>query len=313
MFVKLLKNIFLILIFLVFLSFFGCKPTYSSATLEKQTEQKIKQEVGYKCKALLIGKTFYVFTDFRGKINPSLTVSNDIFESIQNIMLIVTNISLSTDADIKFFSVVIIDSSKGVKIVFKQYVEDVQKWFYGLVSRDDFFSRSLTDISMTKKNYVFNKNDFPEIKMTDFILEQTIYRMKNNIKLELENLEKEGKKIEYKKVLIKNKKDQKYKKEFAEKYKQIVDINKKIKDIRFLEIYLTNALVSKKYVNSKEGKKYFEYNFKTIDSNNFFEIDYKKLAKQVASVNKEICEIYKFSKHVGIVVKEDQNILYSNI
>ena len=311
--IKSFKKIFLILTCFSFLFFVGCKPTYPSATIEKQTEEKIKKEIGYDCKAFLVGKTFYVFTDFKGKINPSLTVSNDIFESIQNIMLTATNVSLSTDADIKFFCVVIVDSSKGVRIVFKQYVEDVQKWFYGLISRDDFFSRSLTDISMVQKNYVFNKSDFKEISMTDFILEQTIYRLKNNIKTELENLEKASKKIEHKKIDKKNKKDNEAKKALTYKYNQIMYINKKIKDIRFLEIYLTNALDSKRYASLPNGKKYFEFNFKSIDKNNFFEIDYKGLAKKLAAVNKEICTIYKFSKHPRVLVKEEQNVLYSNV
>lgn len=304
---KLFKTIIVIFVSLSFLFFVGCKPTYPSADLSRQAEQKIKKEVGYNCKAFLIGKTFYVFTDFKGKINPSMSVSTDVFDAIQNIMLIVTNISLSTDADIKFFSVVIIDSSKGIRIVFKQYVEDVRRWFYGLISRDDFFSRSLTDISMVNKNYVFNKNDFKEILMTDFILDQTVYRMKNNIKLDMDILEKDAKKIEHRKI------DKGDKNALANQYKQIVKINKQMKDMRFLDIYLSNALISKRYVKLENDNGYFEYNFKTIDVNNFFEIDYKKLAKKLANVNKEICDIYKFSKGSIILIKEDQKVLYSNI
>ena len=303
---KNLNKIITILCLLV-LVFSGCKPTYPSQTLEKQTQEKIKKEVGYDCKAFLVGKTFYIFTDFKNKINESLTVSDSIFQAIQNIMLTATNVSLSTDADIKFFCVVIIDSSKGIQIVFKQYVEDVRKWFYGLISRDDFFSRSLTDISVGKKNYVFNKSDFKEIDMTDFILDQTIYRTKNNIKAELEILEASSKKLGRKNIIKTDKK------KFAENYKQIMDINKKMKDLRFLELYLTNALVSKKYSSLPDGKRYFEFNFKSIDANNFFEIDYKGLAKKIASVNKEICEIYSFSQKAGILIKEEEKVLYSKI
>jgi len=137
-------NLFKIFCCISLLFFLGCNPSYPKGSIEKQTQEKIKKEVGFDCKAFLLGKTFYIFTDFKDKINPSMKVSNEIFEAIQNIMLTATNVSLSTDADIKFFCVVIIDSSKGIKIVFKQYIEDVRKWFYGLISRDDFFSRSLT-------------------------------------------------------------------------------------------------------------------------------------------------------------------------
>ncbi len=294
---------FIFLILIPFL-FFGCKSSFPRDEISKKTQTLIKKEVGYESKVFLKGATLYIFCDMQNAIGGSLAVSREVFQAIQNISLISTNVALSTDAKIDFFCVVIIDSATGVQIIFKQYIDDVKRWFYGLVSREDFFSRSITDIKTIKTDYVLNKSDYPEILMPEFILEQTVYRMKNKVKSELETLEAKAKKF--------NKKYKKIVKDSPE-FKEILQINQNMKNNKFFDIYLTNGLNSKKYVKKENNKFVFEYKFKNIDETNFFQIDYAQFFKRFADTNLEICEIYKFKKYNGITIFQDDKIFYSKL
>ena len=163
------------------LSLFGCKPSYSKDNLTEQLVLLCAKESKKEVQSYLIGNTLYTILEMKDALNSDLRLSEDTLDAIQNVMMCANRVSLSTDEDLKFFVVIIFDSTKNIEIIFSQYVEDVRRWMLGNISRNDFYSRSLTDIKVKPKGYSPKKEILNEITIPEFIGRQVVLQVKREM------------------------------------------------------------------------------------------------------------------------------------
>src|SRR5574344_1886596 len=249
---KIKKNIIILILSLIIINLFSaCKTSYPKEKLPELAKEKIKKEANYDTDIFLKGTSLYIIAKFPNSIPPSLSIQPNVFDIIQNIILASTNIALSTDAKIEFFIIVINDPANNISLTFKQNLIDIKKWFYGLIGREDFFQRSLTEIKYLQQNENF---EYPEITKDNFIMDQTIYILKGDTKTKInedeKKLEEEGK------SRVKSMKETETIPE--ETAKNIQNLIQDIRKNKILEIHIA-PIQDKKYYQ-KEKK--FEYTFR---------------------------------------------------
>ena len=271
-----LKKISLALLLILFAT--ACAPSYPVDTLEKKAKELIKAETDIDSYVILKDKTLFVYANITG-INTDLSASNDVYNTIQKIVMLATRVSLSTDAKIDFYHVTIASEENGLQIIFKQYIEDIKCWFYGTIGRSDFFKRSLLETKIGEKGTTFNPETVKPITMPDFILSQTTYRFISTLDEEIQELKQQR---------IKNIKDE----------TKILEIDEKIKAKTVWTLVAENTLIKKEYVNQR-----FKYEFKEFDEANLLDINYKDFHKNFANVHNSVCDIYKFKQQAPVDIK----------
>lgn len=300
---KIKKNIIILILSLLIINIFSaCKTSYPKEKLPEIAKEKIKKEANYDTDVFLKGTSLYVIATFPNSIPPSLSIPQNVFDIIQNIILTSTNIALSTDANIEFFVIVIKDPANNISLTFKQNLIDIKKWFYGIIGREDFFQRSLTEIKYLQQN---TESEYYEITKDNFIMDQTIYILKGDTRTKInedeQKLEKEGK------SRVKSIKETGTIPE--ETAKNIQNLIQNIRKNKILEIYLA-SIVDKKY-SPKE--KNFEYTFKRYgdSENNLLQINYDEFGELLAKTNLYVCDKYEFKDCEKITIKENDNIVFS--
>jgi hypothetical protein len=271
-----LKKISFALLLIVFAT--ACAPTYPVEKLEQQTKELIKKETGSDSFVVLKDKTLFVYVDIAG-INTDLSASNDVYNMIQEIVMLATRVSLSTNAKIDVYHVTIASEKNGLQIIFKQYIEDIKCWFYGTIGRSDFFKRSLMETKIVEKGTAFDPKTLKPITMPDFILAQTVYRFTSTLGEEIQELKQQR---------IKNIKDE----------AKVLTIDEKIKTKTVWTLLAENTLIKKEYDNQC-----FRYEFKKFDEANLLNINYKDFHKNFADVHNSVCDIYKFKQQAPVDIE----------
>ncbi len=128
----------------------GCgNVTYPKATLKKSIVEICKREYGIEgIDVGIFGTTLAVYLPLVGLFNTSLSVSKEAQEKIQDVLLSASRVVLSTDADIKFYCVIVQDIRiPEIQIVIVNYVDDVKRAFFYDISRGEYFKRTLMDMN----------------------------------------------------------------------------------------------------------------------------------------------------------------------
>ncbi|KJJ84163.1 hypothetical protein OMAG_001975 [Candidatus Omnitrophus magneticus] len=98
----------------------------------------------------LAGGTLGIFYPMKGLLDASMSISNDSWEKISNVILIASRVALSTDANIKFYCVITQDERlPEMQVIIIKYVEDVRRGMYRDISRDEAFKRTLFSMNLT--------------------------------------------------------------------------------------------------------------------------------------------------------------------
>ncbi|MFC1546549.1 hypothetical protein ACFL4O_02400 [bacterium] len=170
----------LLIILLIIPLFSGCKASYSKEKLTESICKLCEKEIGSKIECALKGKTLYTLLYLTDLLNKDMKLSEKTVDIIQSVLLSVNRVTLSTDAEIDFFVVIIADKSSGVEIVFTQYIDDLRRWILSNISRSDFFSRSLTDITIKEKDRIIDLDIMPEISLPDFMTKLVVSLIKKD-------------------------------------------------------------------------------------------------------------------------------------
>lgn len=126
--------------------FVGCfsGPTYPKERLAKSVEELCLKEYNTIVQAKVQGKTLGVYLPLKqllGSLYGEVSFEEKAQKAIDDVMHTIRRVTLSTDADIDFFTIVGADKSLGIELVTTRYVEDLHRVILLNISLNDFLTR----------------------------------------------------------------------------------------------------------------------------------------------------------------------------
>lgn len=139
----------LLLCFLLFLVS-GCSPTYPKHDIEQSVRKLFRKELKVEAQSRLIGKTLYVGFQIEGLMSKDAQLSKQVIDQLENAMISISRISLSTDADISYTVIEATDPLWGVQIRVVRKMQDLKDLFYWGISKPDYDDRLILDIKRAR-------------------------------------------------------------------------------------------------------------------------------------------------------------------
>ena len=132
---------------LVALSIAGCGPTYPKGELKESIIRLCKKEYKIDVKVRTVGKTVAIYLPLTNLLDFTFALTPDAGEKINQVILNVTRVLLSTDAEYDFYCVMAHDVKiPEIQIVIIKSVEDVRRFLLGDISRGEYGKRMLIDM-----------------------------------------------------------------------------------------------------------------------------------------------------------------------
>ena len=166
---------FLILNFLT-----GCAPTFPKEKVKESIVDICKKEYKVDVKVYTIGKTVAIYLPLENLLDFTFSITKEASEHINDVLLSVSRVTLSTDADYDFYCIIAHDIRiPEIQIVIIKSVEDVKRFMLNDISRGEYSKRMLIDIRLSPQaqkeraeKEVFQKmnldNKWQEDVMNDF-------------------------------------------------------------------------------------------------------------------------------------------------
>lgn len=128
----------------------GCAPTYPKEIVDKAVIQLCREEYDIEVKVKIMGNTLGVYLPIEGLFNATLNISREAAERINDVLLSVSRVTLSTDAPLDFYIVIAQEPLlPEIEVVLIRYVRDIKMLHYGRISRGEFGKRMIIDIKLT--------------------------------------------------------------------------------------------------------------------------------------------------------------------
>lgn len=144
---------YLLAIAVLTVSLAGCAPTYPKESLKESIIRLCKSEYKVDVKVRAVGKTVAIYMplddlmDFTFSLTPSAT------EKLNNVIMSVTRVVLSTDADYDFYCIIAHDVRiPEIQVIIIKYVNDVKRVFLGDISRGEFGKRMIIDMRLNPQS-----------------------------------------------------------------------------------------------------------------------------------------------------------------
>ncbi len=137
---------FKIFIYLISCAFVltGCGSTYPKATICQAVIRMCAREYKVKVDAKIAGNTIAVYLPAENLFDAVFNVDSKASKKLNDVILSVSRVTLSTDAKLKFYIVIAQDPKMPeVEIIYIRYIEDVKRFFMGDISRDEFSKRAI--------------------------------------------------------------------------------------------------------------------------------------------------------------------------
>ncbi|MFH1540931.1 MAG: hypothetical protein ABID79_03655 [Elusimicrobiota bacterium] len=154
---KLKINILLCILYFTFciLFFTGCsKPTYPKDKLSEATQKILKKEYNLDSSVKLVGSTLYLEINLPELISIEKNLPKKIFKKIEDALLTIVRISLSSDAKISTLVTVAKTQDYDFCVRIIQRLEDIKALLYLKISRSDYEERLILEIlPYSKLNY----------------------------------------------------------------------------------------------------------------------------------------------------------------
>ena len=146
-----------------------------------------------------VGKTLGVYMPVDNLLDSSLQPSEESFKKLGNVLQVLSRVTLSTDANLEFITLVARDSKiSGFELVLTRYVEDIKRFMVGDISRGEYIKRMLfetrfdpaallSDLALKNKG---EKKERPEseefsieeVHLSDFLAKQISRRIEEKFK-----------------------------------------------------------------------------------------------------------------------------------
>ncbi|MFA5146676.1 MAG: hypothetical protein WC515_04815 [Candidatus Omnitrophota bacterium] len=131
----------------------GCGPTYPKERFEESIVRICKDEYKLDVKVMTAGKTIAIYVPLTDLIDITLSITQAASEKINDVILSVSRVALSTDARYDFYCVIAHDIRvPEIQIVIIKSVDDVKRFMLNDISRSDYSKRMLIDIRMSPQS-----------------------------------------------------------------------------------------------------------------------------------------------------------------
>ncbi|MFH1753781.1 MAG: hypothetical protein ABH875_06320 [Candidatus Omnitrophota bacterium] len=128
----------------------GCAPTYPKEILDKAVVQLCREEYNIDVKVKIMGNTVGIYIPIENLFDSKLNISKEAAESINDVILSASRVTLSTDAELNFYIVVAQDPIlPEIEVVLIRYVKDIKMLHFDRISRGEFIKRMIIGIKLT--------------------------------------------------------------------------------------------------------------------------------------------------------------------
>ena len=158
----------------------GCMPTYPKENLTESIVQVCKKEYDIDVKAEIVGKTVAIYLPLENLMDFTFALTKGASEKINDVILSVSRVVLSTDADVDFYCIIAHDVRiPEIQVIIIKSTNDVKRLLLNDISRGEYGKRLLIDIRLNPQSQkersvqeVFRKMDldpqWQEQVMNDF-------------------------------------------------------------------------------------------------------------------------------------------------
>jgi len=128
----------------------GCAPTYPKANFKEHVIRLCKKEYKLDVKVETVGKTIAIYIPLTNLLDFAFTLTQDAGEKINNVILSVSRVALSSDSNYEFYCVIAHDVKiPEIQIVIIKSVDDVKRYMLGDISRGEYSKRMLIDMKVS--------------------------------------------------------------------------------------------------------------------------------------------------------------------
>jgi len=160
----------------------GCSPTYPKDKIKESIIRLCKKEYKLDVKVETVGKTVAIYLPLANLLDFTFALTPEAGEKLNQVILNVTRVVLSTDAKYNFYCLMAHDVKiPEIQIVIIKSVEDVRRFILGDISRGEYSKRMLIDMRVAPQAQkeravkdVFSRmnidNKWQESVMQDFFM-----------------------------------------------------------------------------------------------------------------------------------------------
>ncbi|MFH1190150.1 MAG: hypothetical protein V1682_05600 [Candidatus Omnitrophota bacterium] len=131
----------------------GCAPTYPKETLKESIIRLCKNEYKVDVKVRTYGRTVAIYMPLEDLMDFSFALTPSATEKLNDVIMSVTRVVLSTDADYDFYCIIAHDVRvPEIQVIIIKYVEDVKRVFLGDISRGEFGKRMIIDMRLNPQS-----------------------------------------------------------------------------------------------------------------------------------------------------------------
>lgn len=127
----------------------GCCPTYPKDKFNDSIVRLCKKEYKLDVKVETVGRTIAIYLPLSNLIDFTFSITKSASEKINDVILSVSRVAISTDANFDFYCVIAHDvRMPEVQIVIIKSVNDVKRFLLNDISRSEYSKRMLIDIRL---------------------------------------------------------------------------------------------------------------------------------------------------------------------
>ncbi len=131
----------------------GCGPTYPKEKLKESIIRLCKNEYKVDVKVRTVGKTVAIYMPLEDLMDFTFALTPTATEKLNDVIMSVTRVVLSTDAAYDFYCVIAHDTRiPEIQVIIIKYVNDVKRVFLGDISRGEFGKRMIVDMRLNPQS-----------------------------------------------------------------------------------------------------------------------------------------------------------------
>lgn len=131
----------------------GCHPTYPKEKIEESIIKLCRKEYKIDVKVGITGRTVAIYLPLSGLLDSTFAITKEAGEKINDVILSVSRVTLSTDAKFDFYCLIAHDIRiPEVQIVVIKSVPDIKSFLWGEVSRGEYAKRMLIDLRLNPQS-----------------------------------------------------------------------------------------------------------------------------------------------------------------
>ena len=131
----------------------GCGPTYPKEKLKESIIRLCKTEYKLDVKVRTAGRTVAIYMPLENLMDFTFALTPWATEKLNDVIMSVTRVVLSTDADYDFYCIIAHDVRiPEIQVIIIKYVNDVKRVFLGDISRGEFGKRMIVDMRLNPQS-----------------------------------------------------------------------------------------------------------------------------------------------------------------